>query len=79
MSNLIGSVTDVLVAIANWVKLAFEFVFNVFYDIIYLIKLTGVFLARIPEYFSWLPAEIVSLLILIFTIVVLYKVLGREG
>lgn len=35
--------------------------------------------SSIPDYFSWLPPELLASILAIFGIVVLYKVLGREG
>lgn len=58
---------------------AFDFVVSLFSDIIYMIQLTGKFLAQLPTYFSWMPAEISGLIMLLFAIVVIYKILGREG
>lgn len=65
--------------IADAVGAAFDFLVGLISDLVYLVQLTGKFLAQIPVYFSWLPAELLTLIVLIFTIVVLYKVLGREG
>lgn len=65
--------------IADAVTAAFDFLFSFIADLVYLVQLTGKFLVQIPLYFSWLPGELLALVILIFTIVVLYKVLGREG
>lgn len=65
--------------IGNAITSFFDFIFSFLGDIVYLVQLTGKFLAAIPGYFSWLPPELLSLIGIIFTIVVLYKVLGREG
>lgn len=65
--------------IADAVSSLFDFVFGVVSDLVYLVGLTGKFLAQIPAYFSWLPSQLVTLLVTIFAIVVLYKILGREG
>ena len=48
-------------------------------DTVYIIKLTGSFLLKIPQLFSWLPAPALALIVSIFTVVVIYKVMGREG
>lgn len=58
---------------------AFDFVVSLVSDIVYLVQITGKFLTQLPSYFSWMPAEISALLLVLFTIVVLYKILGREG
>ena len=57
----------------------FDLILGFFQDIVYLIKMTGIFLSKIPTYFGWLPDHLVSLLFIGFSIVVIYKILGREG
>lgn len=57
----------------------YDFVIGTFEDIVYVIRLTAYFVAQIPEYFSWLPPEALVLVVSIFAVVVIYKVLGREG
>lgn len=57
----------------------FDFIFSMVGDLVYLVGLTGKFLAHIPSYFSWLPPQLLSVLLSTFAIVVLYKVFGREG
>lgn len=70
---------DFFSGIGEMISGAIDFVIGFFSDIVYMIQLTGKFLLQIPSYFSWLPAEVLAVIILTFTIVVIYKVLGREG
>lgn len=56
-----------------------DFVISFFADIVYLIQLLGKALASLPGYIDWLPAEMVTLLIVLLSVVVIYKILGREG
>lgn len=58
---------------------AFDFVISFFADIVYVIQLLGKVVLSIPSYFSWLPGSVSALLITLFAIVVIYKILGREG
>lgn len=58
---------------------AFDFVISFFQDLIYVIQLLGKVILSIPGYLSWLPASVVALLLTLFAIVVIYKILGREG
>lgn len=55
------------------------FVIQMFKDIVYVVKLTHEFVGKIPLLFSWLPSPIISVIVIIFVVVVIYKVLGREG
>lgn len=56
-----------------------DFVISFIGDLLYVIQLTGNFLLQIPNYFGWLPSAFVTLIVTIFGVVVIYKVLGREG
>lgn len=58
---------------------AFEFLIGICADIVYIAKLTARAVAAIPSFFAWLPAPVVALLGTIFAVVVVYKILGREG
>ena len=71
--------SNMLKGISDWFVMIMEYIRGFFGDIVYLVKITGVFLARIPEYFSWFPSEGATLIALTFSIVVLYKIFGREG
>lgn len=72
-------IIEFIQGIGEAIVTAFDFVVSFFSDIIYVIELTGKFLAMIPVYFSWLPPELLAMLVIIFGVVVIYKILGREG
>lgn len=74
-----SGVVSVLQAIGNSIVSLVDFVISFFGDLIYMIQLLGKIVLQIPIYFSWLPAEILAMVVLIFATVVLYKILGREG
>ena len=76
---MMGALTDFLLGIGEGLLAVVTFVIDFFTDIAYLIKLTGEFVLKVPTYLSWLPTEVLALVVSVFTIVVLYKVLGREG
>lgn len=75
MDGIIGF----LRGIGNAIVAVFDFIIGFFQDLIYIIQLTGKFLLQIPSYFSWLPSELLSMLVVLFGIVVIYKIMGREG
>lgn len=76
---MVDAIIKFFTGIADAIAAGFGFLFSLIGDLVYLVQLTGKFLFQIPLYFSWLPGELLAMLVLIFTIVVLYKVLGREG
>lgn len=70
---------DILVSIGDFLATLGQIVLTFIEDIVYIVKLTGAILLRVPMYFSWMPSEAVILIGILFSIVVIYKVLGREG
>lgn len=65
--------------IGNAIVSLVDFVIGLISDLVYLVKFTAEILAEIPSYFSWIPQELTVLLLPIFTFVVLFKIMGREG
>lgn len=73
------AIVDFIKGISDAVVSVFNFVLDFFADIAYVVKLTAEFVSKIPDYIAWLPAPVVAMIISIFAVVVIYKVLGREG
>lgn len=74
LKNIFNSVTDFFDMIGSVV----DFIINFVKDLVYVIKLVGEFVLKIPDMFTWLPATVVALIVTVFGIVVIYKILGRE-
>lgn len=72
IKNLFLSVADVITSLV-------DFVVGMITDLVYVVKLCGSFALKIPTLFSWLPTPAVAIIVSIFAVVVIYKILGREG
>ena len=72
MLNALKNIGNLLVSVVN-------FIIGLFEDLVYMVKLLGKFLVELPNYFIWLPEPLVAMIVLIFGLVVCYKILGREG
>ena len=70
---------DFLKGIASAITGAIDFLFGVIKDLVYIVQLLAEFTLQIPSYLSWLPNGIVAIFVTTFAVVVIYKVLGREG
>lgn len=70
---------DTLAAIAEGIVNAIKFVIELVGDIIYAVQLVGESVLKIPDYLSFLPSVFVAALVVVFGIVVVYKIIGREG
>lgn len=66
------SIGDLITGVVN-------FVVSFFKDLLFAIQLIAKFIAQIPSFFSWLPGEFFALIFALFTIVAIYKILGRGG
>lgn len=72
MISALKSIFDLLSSLVT-------FIIGFFQDLVYMISLLGNFIVSLPSYLSWLPPTFVSSVMVIFSIVVIYKILGREG
>lgn len=73
------AVVKALKGIASAISTLIDFIVGLFEDLLYVIELLGEFVVNIPSYFSWLPGEVIAIIVVIFSIVVIYKIIGREG
>ena len=75
MDAIIGFCTGIADLLGGLVDLVLGF----FGDIVYLIRLTAKAVTALPSYLALLPGPATVILMWIFGVVVIYKVLGREG
>lgn len=76
---MLETIKNVFLGFINLITSLVDFVVGLIKDIVYVVKLTGGFVAKIPRLFSWLPAPVIALFVTLFAVVVIYKILGREG
>lgn len=76
---MLSTIKDFIVGIGEGIAMAIDFLFDFFKNIANMVVWTGKAIAQIPKLFSWLPSEMLAILVVIFTTVVAYKVMGREG
>lgn len=73
------AIVSFFTGLGNFLVSVIDFVISFFSDLIYVIQLLGKVVFSLPSYFSWLPSGVSALLITLFAIVVIYKIIGREG
>lgn len=76
--NMLETIKNFIVNIGDILTSIWEFVIKTIEDGVYLVKLTGQAITHIPDIFSWLPGQLLALIIVLVGVVVVYKVLGRE-
>ena len=57
----------------------FDYLITCFSELISVIEYSLHSLDQIPIAFSWLPTDVVNIIFVIFGIVIVYKIAGREG
>lgn len=75
---MLSSIYNILKSIADFFTSVVSFVLNLISDTIYVVGLLAKAIVDIPKYLSFLPPVILAVLISTFSIVVIYKILGRE-
>lgn len=72
------AIIDMLTGLFEVIGKIINFVVDFFMDLVFVITTLGQFVLEIPGYFMWLPSEIVVLIATLFSIVVIYMILGRK-
>lgn len=76
---MLQTIANFFTGIADVVTSLIDFVVGMITDIVYVVKMTNEFVAKVPLYFAWLPSPVITVIVSIFAVVVIYKILGREG
>lgn len=74
-----GAIVKFFEGFADAITGAIDFLIGFIEDIVYIVKITGEFVLQIPSYLGWLPAPVLTIVVVVFGVVVIYKVMGREG
>lgn len=75
---MLGNILDGIKSIANFFITVGQFIVDFISDLVYAIGLIGKTVLEIPSYLGWLPSSLIAMLTTIFSIVVIYKILGRD-
>mgnify|MGYP003308653132 CR=1 FL=1 len=72
-------IIDFICGMAEAIITVFSYLLETVVGLANVIKMLLYFVPKIPRYFRWMPAECLSLVTAIFGVVVIYKIIGREG
>lgn len=73
-----SAILDVLNGFLNAIKSIVDFIVSFFEDIVFVVKTLGEFLTNAPALFGFLPASAVAIILVALSVVVIYKVVGRD-
>ena len=74
-----NTIINILKAIGDFFASVVDFVVKLFSDLVYVVKLLGETVAKLPSLLGFFPSSVLAVLLLAVAVVVIYKVLGREG
>lgn len=62
---------------ASAISGALDFLLGLVLDLVYVVRLLGRFLTLVPVFFSWLPPQLLTIIIAAVSIAVIFKLIGR--
>lgn len=54
-----------------------DFFLDLVLDLVYVVQLIGRFIRLIPVYFSWLPPQLLAIIVVAISVAVIFKIIGR--
>lgn len=79
MLQILDYIWQFLVACFNIIVALVQYFIDLLADISYMINLALRIADQVPGYFLWLPPSVFAILGVTFGIVVVFKIIGREG
>lgn len=76
---MLHTIKDAVMWIYDFFVSIFTFIVNIFRDLSAMANLMKSAIRAIPSYLSWFPSTFTVAIILLISIAVAYKILGREG
>lgn len=73
-----GNLINIITGFFDVIKSVVDFVIGFFEDIVFIVKSLAQAVINIPRYLSFLPPAVLAIFITGITVVVVYKVVGRD-
>lgn len=73
------TIIDFFEGLGSAITAVIDFLISMVQDLVYMVQLLVKVVAKIPVYFSWIPGEVLAIIVVIIGVAVTYKILGREG
>lgn len=75
---MLQGIFDILKKIGDFFTSIVDFIVSFFGDVVKFVKMLGTFASKIPDWFSWLPAPVLALIVILVGVIILIRVLGRD-
>lgn len=67
---------DLIEGLIDAVMSAFDYLWSIITDTLYVVELLGKFVAEIPSYFAWMPEELLVIVIAVFPTLITLRIVG---
>lgn len=78
MMNFLQQIVDGIRDFFTFIGHVITFVIKMVQDLVYTVQVVTDAVGKVPQYLSFLPATVLTLLTGAFTIVIVYKIVGRD-
>jgi len=75
---MLQGIFDLLKSIGEFFSNIVNFVIRLVQDLIYVVELMGQVIIKIPDYIGFLPSAVISVFLVALTVIVVYKIIGRD-
>lgn len=72
------AIINIFTSLFDIIKTVVHFVVQFFQDIVYIIKTLGQFIIKAPLLFGFLPPAVLAIFIVGISVIIIYKVVGRD-
>lgn len=79
MIGVLQGIAEMFSSLFSLLRNIVDFVIKLFADLVSVVRLLADTVAQLPNMLGFLPSTVLAVILAAFTVVVIYKVLGREG
>lgn len=69
---------NIFTSLFDIIKTVVDFIITFFSDIVYIVKTLGNFIVKAPLLFGFLPPSVLAIFLVGISVIVIYKVVGRD-
>lgn len=72
------AIVNIFTSIFDVIKSVVDFIISFFSDIVFIVKTLGQFVIKAPLLFGFLPPAVLGIFLVGITVIIIYKVVGRD-
>ena len=73
-----SAILDFFASIGRYIFFAFDFLISTVNDLVNMLDLLEEVALHLPDYMGWLPSPIVTFIMLVISVVIMFRIIGRD-